>query len=260
MHLCKSGAACFDAQTGLSFRCSPPMILESAQVAGCVVREFQSGVAQPVMAALAVRMLSAIFQSRQEPHQRQVVDICGQDIGSATPRPGTEPREPGAPPCELKLTVSAAAQRAVEPQGIALFALELPCSKQDVHSHPSIPCLSRQAPSQGLEVCCTLGGTRVAQGMAEHGNTGRDSADSKAGSCFSREMPCVPLKISVECRLCCIRELGVGPGGFYTPSYTGGGQLRLKMMCLGKHWEPRTAQYEDTRSEIASSSKFQHIS
>ncbi len=31
-----------------------------------------------------------------------------------------------------------------------------------------------------------------------------------------------------------IRDLGVGPGGFYTPSYKDGGQLHLKMMCLGE--------------------------
>ncbi|GAX79653.1 hypothetical protein CEUSTIGMA_g7094.t1 [Chlamydomonas eustigma] len=45
-----------------------------------------------------------------------------------------------------------------------------------------------------------------------------------------------------------IRELGLGPGGFYTPSYKEGGQLRLKMMCLGLHWEPRSHSYEHVRS------------
>lgn len=32
----------------------------------------------------------------------------------------------------------------------------------------------------------------------------------------------------------CVRDLGVGTGGFYTPSYTGGATLNLKLMCLGK--------------------------
>ncbi|PNH02734.1 hypothetical protein TSOC_011257, partial [Tetrabaena socialis] len=45
-----------------------------------------------------------------------------------------------------------------------------------------------------------------------------------------------------------IRELGVGPGGFYVPSYGGGARLALRMMCLGLHWEPRTSKYEATRS------------
>ncbi|GFR42813.1 hypothetical protein Agub_g3703 [Astrephomene gubernaculifera] len=45
-----------------------------------------------------------------------------------------------------------------------------------------------------------------------------------------------------------IRDLGVGPGGFYTPSYNTGARLSLKMMCMGLHWEPRTSKYETTRS------------
>lgn len=47
--------------------------------------------------------------------------------------------------------------------------------------------------------------------------------------------------------LCICRALGLGTGGFYTPSYTGGARLRLRMMCLGRHWEPRTAEYEAIR-------------
>lgn len=31
-----------------------------------------------------------------------------------------------------------------------------------------------------------------------------------------------------------IRDLGVGPGGFYKPSYASGAKCRLQMMCLGK--------------------------
>ena len=45
-----------------------------------------------------------------------------------------------------------------------------------------------------------------------------------------------------------IRDLGLQPGGFYTPTYAGGGQLHLKMMCMGWHWEPRSHSYEETRS------------
>ncbi len=44
-----------------------------------------------------------------------------------------------------------------------------------------------------------------------------------------------------------IRELGVGPGGFYVPTYSNGGRLQLHMMCMGLHWEPRTSKYEPTR-------------
>eukprot|EP00887_Chlorella_sp_A99_P006420 scaffold3.g6420.t1 len=45
-----------------------------------------------------------------------------------------------------------------------------------------------------------------------------------------------------------VRDLGVGPGGFYQPSYSSGSTLSLHMMSLGKHWEPRTSSYEAPRS------------
>ncbi|KAF5840213.1 2OG-Fe(II) oxygenase superfamily-domain-containing protein [Dunaliella salina] len=45
-----------------------------------------------------------------------------------------------------------------------------------------------------------------------------------------------------------LRDLGKGPGGFYTPSYGPGQSMHLRMMCLGKHWEPRSHSYEDVRS------------
>jgi len=45
-----------------------------------------------------------------------------------------------------------------------------------------------------------------------------------------------------------LRDLGKGQGGFYTPSYGPGQSMHLRMMCLGKHWEPRSHSYEDVRS------------
>lgn len=44
------------------------------------------------------------------------------------------------------------------------------------------------------------------------------------------------------------RDLGLGPGGFYQPGYRDGAKLHLKMMCLGKNWDPETSQYGDLRS------------
>lgn len=44
------------------------------------------------------------------------------------------------------------------------------------------------------------------------------------------------------------RELGVGPGGFYLPKLANGAEMKLRMMCLGKHWEPNLKAYETTRS------------
>nr|GMC50006.1 Oxoglutarate/iron-dependent dioxygenase [Ipomoea batatas] len=43
------------------------------------------------------------------------------------------------------------------------------------------------------------------------------------------------------------RKLGIGPGGFYQPGYNDGAKLHLKMMCLGKNWDPETSQYGDKR-------------
>ncbi|XP_041001344.1 uncharacterized protein LOC121247077 [Juglans microcarpa x Juglans regia] len=43
------------------------------------------------------------------------------------------------------------------------------------------------------------------------------------------------------------RDLGLGPGGFYQPGYRDGAKLHLKMMCLGKNWDPETRKYEDHR-------------
>lgn len=43
------------------------------------------------------------------------------------------------------------------------------------------------------------------------------------------------------------RDLGLGPGGFYQPGYRDGANLHLKMMCLGKNWDPVTSQYGTAR-------------
>ncbi|KAL7100262.1 hypothetical protein ACP275_09G136600 [Erythranthe tilingii] len=43
------------------------------------------------------------------------------------------------------------------------------------------------------------------------------------------------------------RDLGRGCGGFYQPGYNDGAKLQLKMMCLGKNWDPETSMYGDKR-------------
>ncbi|XP_073271446.1 DNA N(6)-methyladenine demethylase ALKBH1D-like isoform X1 [Primulina huaijiensis] len=43
------------------------------------------------------------------------------------------------------------------------------------------------------------------------------------------------------------QDLGLGCGGFYQPSYSDGAKLHLKMMCLGKNWDPETSMYSDER-------------
>lgn len=44
------------------------------------------------------------------------------------------------------------------------------------------------------------------------------------------------------------RDLGVGPGGFYQPSYGPDSKMHLQMMGLGMHWEPSTRSYLPSRT------------
>ena len=45
------------------------------------------------------------------------------------------------------------------------------------------------------------------------------------------------------------RELMEGPAGGYVPTVRGGGKMRVRMMCLGRHWNPRTYTYTSTRAD-----------
>ena len=40
-----------------------------------------------------------------------------------------------------------------------------------------------------------------------------------------------------------------GPGGGYVPTVRGGGKMRVRMMCLGRHWNALTYTYQSTRSD-----------
>jgi DNA alkylation damage repair protein AlkB len=45
------------------------------------------------------------------------------------------------------------------------------------------------------------------------------------------------------------RELIDGPAGGYVPTVRGGGKMRVRMMCLGRHWNPLTYRYVETRAD-----------
>src|SRR5512132_2681591 len=49
--------------------------------------------------------------------------------------------------------------------------------------------------------------------------------------------------------LACCAELAAHPAGLYRPTVRGGGQMHVKMMCLGLHWNARTYKYETIRSD-----------
>ena len=46
------------------------------------------------------------------------------------------------------------------------------------------------------------------------------------------------------------RSLSEGPVAMYTPTVRGGRKMSVGMLCLGKHWNARTYQYEDRRSDF----------
>jgi alkylated DNA repair protein (DNA oxidative demethylase) len=45
------------------------------------------------------------------------------------------------------------------------------------------------------------------------------------------------------------RALMEAPAGGYVPTVRGGGTMRVRMLCLGRHWNPRTYTYELTRGD-----------
>jgi alkylated DNA repair protein (DNA oxidative demethylase) len=45
------------------------------------------------------------------------------------------------------------------------------------------------------------------------------------------------------------RTIMDGPAGGYVPTVRGGGRMRVRMVCLGRHWNPLTYRYEATRAD-----------
>lgn len=45
------------------------------------------------------------------------------------------------------------------------------------------------------------------------------------------------------------QDIGNGPTGWYVPTVRGGGQMRVRMVCLGRHWNARTYRYEASRRD-----------
>jgi alkylated DNA repair protein (DNA oxidative demethylase) len=45
------------------------------------------------------------------------------------------------------------------------------------------------------------------------------------------------------------RAIMDGPAGGYVPTVRGGGKMRVRMVCLGRHWNALTYTYESTRAD-----------
>ena len=52
------------------------------------------------------------------------------------------------------------------------------------------------------------------------------------------------LPLVAECR-----ALMDGPAGGYVPTVRGGGRMRVRMLCLGRHWNPLTYTYQSARDD-----------
>ena len=59
--------------------------------------------------------------------------------------------------------------------------------------------------------------------------------------------------LSLEEQQALVAECGAlidGPVGGYTPTVRGGGKMRVRMVCLGRHWNPLTYRYSATRDDF----------
>lgn len=45
-------------------------------------------------------------------------------------------------------------------------------------------------------------------------------------------------------------KIGKGQAGLYTPTVRGGANMRLQMLCLGRHWNALTYKYEAARADF----------
>lgn len=59
---------------------------------------------------------------------------------------------------------------------------------------------------------------------------------------------CVPLEEQQALAARC-RGIIDGPAGGYVPTVRGGGKMHVRMVCLGRHWNPLTYRYEATRAD-----------
>jgi DNA alkylation damage repair protein AlkB len=82
--------------------------------------------------------------------------------------------------------------------------------------------------------------------MTRVGTTGSFSTQITSGAIWLRRW----LSIEDQANLVAqCRALMDGPAGGYVPTVRGGGRMRVRMLCLGRHWNPRTYSYEATRAD-----------
>jgi len=63
----------------------------------------------------------------------------------------------------------------------------------------------------------------------------------------------LPRYLSLDRQIALVKQcqsLMDGPVPAYVPIVRGGGKMHVRMLCLGRHWNPRTYQYEPARSDF----------
>ncbi|KAE8686704.1 2-oxoglutarate-dependent dioxygenase family protein, putative isoform 2 [Hibiscus syriacus] len=114
-----------------------------------------------------------------------------------------------------------------------------------------------QAVIEPFDICLTKIGTPVMLKPSllvknrEKRNEIKRSTEGQIGNVLRPGMVLLKKYLSIPDQVKIVRacrSLGLGSGGFYQPGYRDGAKLHLKMMCLGKNWDPETGNYGDRQT------------
>ncbi|XWS18786.1 hypothetical protein CRYUN_Cryun32bG0074700 [Craigia yunnanensis] len=134
-----------------------------------------------------------------------------------------------------------------------------PSQKRSPQNSAGIDDLSQaecQAVIEPFDICLTKIGTSVMLKPSllvknrEKRNEIKRSTEGQKGDVLRSGMVLLKKYLSLSDQVKIVkscRELGLASGGFYQPGYRDGAKLHLKMMCLGKNWDPETGNYGDLR-------------
>ena len=81
-------------------------------------------------------------------------------------------------------------------------------------------------------------------GPIESSSRARQRAEVAPGAVWLRRWLAVETQCAVVAQCQAIMD---GPAGGYVPTVRGGGKMHVRMVCLGRHWNPLTYTYGSTR-------------
>jgi len=82
--------------------------------------------------------------------------------------------------------------------------------------------------------------------MAQQALWGEATPDLGPGAAWLRHHLSIDDQRAIAAECVALME---GPAGGYVPTVRGGGTMRVRMLCLGRHWNARTYTYEATRAD-----------